>query len=251
MGRGLRPFGLRGAAASPEKPRPGRMRPRRPPSSRDNHCGLAADEVVIMPCTRSTSPAPRMLGPQGRQGAADSGRSGTFRSTWRISTALGRRADRCRLSRCSRSPATPARGGSRHRRQRPLSSRPWVRQWLERPDCRITLVFLPAYAPHLNAIERLWAVMHREVTHNRFHPTSGTSSTLSSISSADDCHKSGQNGEIPSPISSGSYPTRIFGFWSELGICCFIGHTLQAIPNIAYLRLIRPKPDRLLAACRT
>ena len=43
-----------------------------------------------------------------------------------------------------------------------------VRQWLERPDCRITLVFLPAYAPHLNAIERLWAVMHREVTHNKF-----------------------------------------------------------------------------------
>ena len=44
-----------------------------------------------------------------------------------------------------------------------------VRQWLERPDCRITLVFLPAYAPHRNAIERLWAVMHREVTHNKFH----------------------------------------------------------------------------------
>ena len=44
-----------------------------------------------------------------------------------------------------------------------------VRQWLERPDCRITLVFLPAHAPHLNAIERLWAVMHREVTHNKFH----------------------------------------------------------------------------------
>jgi len=43
-----------------------------------------------------------------------------------------------------------------------------VRQWLAKPDCRITLVFLPAYAPHLNAIERLWAVMHREVTHNKF-----------------------------------------------------------------------------------
>ena len=43
-----------------------------------------------------------------------------------------------------------------------------VRQWLERPDCRITLVFLPAHAPHLKAIERLWAVMHREVTHNKF-----------------------------------------------------------------------------------
>ena len=48
-----------------------------------------------------------------------------------------------------------------------------VRQWLERPDCRITLVFLPAYAPHLNAIERLWAVMHCEVTHNRFYPNFG------------------------------------------------------------------------------
>jgi transposase len=44
-----------------------------------------------------------------------------------------------------------------------------VRQWLERPGCRIKLVFLPAYAPHLNAIERLWGVMHREVTHNSFY----------------------------------------------------------------------------------
>ncbi len=44
-----------------------------------------------------------------------------------------------------------------------------VRQWLERPGCRIKLIFQPAYAPHLNAIERLWGVMHREVTHNRFY----------------------------------------------------------------------------------
>ena len=46
-----------------------------------------------------------------------------------------------------------------------------VREWLARPGCRIKLIFLPAYAPHLNAIERLWGVMHREVTHNKFHPT--------------------------------------------------------------------------------
>ncbi len=46
-----------------------------------------------------------------------------------------------------------------------------VREWLERPDCRIKLIFLPAYAPHLNAIERLWGVMHREVTHNTFYAT--------------------------------------------------------------------------------
>ena len=46
-----------------------------------------------------------------------------------------------------------------------------VRQWLERPGCRIKVVFLPAYAPHLNAIERLWGVLHREVTHNKFYPS--------------------------------------------------------------------------------
>jgi transposase len=46
-----------------------------------------------------------------------------------------------------------------------------VRQWLERPGCRIKLIFQPAYAPHLNAIERLWGVLHREVTHNRFYAT--------------------------------------------------------------------------------
>jgi transposase len=46
-----------------------------------------------------------------------------------------------------------------------------VRQWLERPGCRIKLIFQPAYAPHLNAIERLWGVMHREVTHNTFYPS--------------------------------------------------------------------------------
>ncbi len=46
-----------------------------------------------------------------------------------------------------------------------------VRQWLSRDDCRINLIRLPAYCPHLNPIERLWAVMHAHVTHNRFYPT--------------------------------------------------------------------------------
>ena len=45
-----------------------------------------------------------------------------------------------------------------------------LKPFLERPDCRIRLHFLPPYAPHLNPIERLWRVMHRYVTHNRFYP---------------------------------------------------------------------------------
>lgn len=46
-----------------------------------------------------------------------------------------------------------------------------VRKWLSRQNCRINLIRLPAYCPHLNPIERLWAVMHQCVTHNRFYPT--------------------------------------------------------------------------------
>ena len=48
---------------------------------------------------------------------------------------------------------------------------PDVREFLARPDCRIHLIQLPPYCPHLNPIERLWAVMHQCVTHNRHYPT--------------------------------------------------------------------------------
>jgi transposase len=47
---------------------------------------------------------------------------------------------------------------------------PPVTAWLARPDCRTRLMFLPTYAPNLNAIERLWQVMHRHVTHNTYYP---------------------------------------------------------------------------------
>ncbi len=43
--------------------------------------------------------------------------------------------------------------------------------WLESPERRVKLRFLPAYAPHLNPIERLWGVMHAWVTHNRHYQT--------------------------------------------------------------------------------
>ena len=46
-----------------------------------------------------------------------------------------------------------------------------VRSFLARPDCRIHLIALPPYCPHLNPIERLWKVMHAWVTHNRYYPT--------------------------------------------------------------------------------
>jgi transposase len=46
-----------------------------------------------------------------------------------------------------------------------------VQTWLARPGCRIKLHFIPAYCPHLDPIERLWGLMHKQVTHNRCHAT--------------------------------------------------------------------------------
>lgn len=48
---------------------------------------------------------------------------------------------------------------------------PDVREFLKRPECRIRLIQLPPYCPHLNPIERLWAVMHQYVTHNHYYST--------------------------------------------------------------------------------
>jgi transposase len=46
-----------------------------------------------------------------------------------------------------------------------------LKPWLNRPDRRVKLHFLPSYCPHLNPIERLWGVMHKYVTHNRYYAT--------------------------------------------------------------------------------
>ena len=46
-----------------------------------------------------------------------------------------------------------------------------VREWLAREGGRITLHFIPTYSPHLNPIERLWGVMHQNVTHNKCYAT--------------------------------------------------------------------------------
>jgi transposase len=44
-----------------------------------------------------------------------------------------------------------------------------LQPWLKAPERRVKLRFLPAYAPHLNPIERLWGVMHKHVTYNRHY----------------------------------------------------------------------------------
>ena len=39
------------------------------------------------------------------------------------------------------------------------------------PGRRIRLHFVPPYCPHLNPIERLWGLMHKQATHNKCYTT--------------------------------------------------------------------------------
>jgi transposase len=48
-----------------------------------------------------------------------------------------------------------------------------VKELLARPGCRIKLHFLPTYCPHRNPTERLWGVMHKNITHNKCYETCG------------------------------------------------------------------------------
>ena len=92
-----------------------------------------------------------------------------------------------------------------------------VREWLSRPGCRIKLHFIPTYCPHLNPIERLWGVMHRNVTHNKCYENCAefAATTLDFLRNkvprnwADLCD---------SVTDNASYHQRIFGSWRERGI---------------------------------
>jgi transposase len=44
-----------------------------------------------------------------------------------------------------------------------------VQEWLK--NSKIKLIFLPAYSPELNLIERLWKVFKKNVLYNKFHET--------------------------------------------------------------------------------
>ncbi len=46
-----------------------------------------------------------------------------------------------------------------------------VKEWLAMAGRKIVLHFIPPYCPHLDPIERLWALMHENVTHNRDYKT--------------------------------------------------------------------------------
>jgi transposase len=46
-----------------------------------------------------------------------------------------------------------------------------LKELLEANQNRLVLIFLPAYSPELNPIERVWRITRRQVTHNRYFPS--------------------------------------------------------------------------------
>jgi transposase len=94
-----------------------------------------------------------------------------------------------------------------------------VQEWLAQPARRIELRFIPACCPHLTPNERLWGVMHKHPTHNKFIPPIGNSRRLCWIFCLNTPQGAGRNFARRSPTTSPSSIRRIFGFWRERGIC--------------------------------
>jgi transposase len=46
-----------------------------------------------------------------------------------------------------------------------------LKEFFEANQQRLVFIFLPAYSPELNPIERVWRITRRKVTHNRYFPS--------------------------------------------------------------------------------
>lgn len=46
-----------------------------------------------------------------------------------------------------------------------------VREYLQKPNCRLQIAYLPPYSPNLNLIERLWRFMKDRVLKNHYYAT--------------------------------------------------------------------------------
>ncbi len=89
---------------------------------------------------------------------------------------------------------------------------PDVRAFLKRPDCRIRLIQLPPYCPHLNPIEQLWG----SCTNTSLTITTTQRKSSSRMRSCGSFEKpyptNGKPSAIRSPTISGSSITTNFGF---------------------------------------
>ncbi len=93
-----------------------------------------------------------------------------------------------------------------------------LREWLARSDCRIRPIYLPPYAPNLNAIERLWKVMHQHVTRNRHYEDFRAFAEAIMRFFKTTLPQGWEPSVTPSATTSTSSVPRIFGSSGRLGI---------------------------------
>ena len=93
-----------------------------------------------------------------------------------------------------------------------------VQEWLSQPGRRIVLHFVPSFCPHLNPIERLWALMHQHLTHNKIYPTCREFADAILAFLRNEVPRRWSEFAIRSQTTSASSSPRNFGFWREPSI---------------------------------
>jgi transposase len=86
-----------------------------------------------------------------------------------------------------------------------------VQDWLAQPGRRVVLYFIPPYRPHLNPIERLWAVKHKHVTHNKCYVTCGEFADAAPRFLREKVPEKRESSVIRLPATFASSHPRIFG----------------------------------------
>jgi transposase len=109
-----------------------------------------------------------------------------------------------------------------------------VQAWLNRPDCRIKLHFLPPYCPHLDPIERLWGLAHKHVTHNKCYASFKEFAAAFLTFLREDVPKNAPLSAIPSPTTSASLIPGIFGYSGERGISNNLLNMLFLTPQYSH-----------------
>ena len=135
-----------------------------------------------------------------------------------------------------------------------------VQEWLALPGRRIKLHFIPTYCPHLNPIERLWGLMHRNVTHNKCYATCAqfADATLSFLREkvpgnwADLCNSVTDNFRIINPKD---FRVMSEGVWKRVNpnpcVCNHVAWTCSAARYGSGIARTSPRASRRRAtACR-
>ena len=118
-----------------------------------------------------------------------------------------------------------------------------AQEWLALPGPRLKLYFIPTYCPQLNPIERLWGVMHRNVTYNKCYATCAQFADATLGLPRETVPRNWTDLCIRSPTISASSTSRIFGLSRERGATGLICPKRLHADARTIPRTLAPLPD--------